>query len=125
MTLPRVETKTIRPSGANTGSKLWMGAPLSVQPGTVGVAAMAPFLSHALPSTLTVQIAKGSLSLALPAKTTRSPFHETDGWRTSAVCGESPVQPLRRLRQAPPAPAIAPVAAFMVRALKQRSDGPP
>src|SRR4051794_27206262 len=121
MTLPRVDANTMRSSGAKTGSKLWTVAPLLAQLRELGVAAMASFLAHEVPSTLTVQIAKGSLAPLRAAKTTLSPFHDTEGCRMSAVAAESPAQPPMRLRQAPPPGVIAPVVASIVRGVKQRS----
>src|SRR5262249_44502255 len=123
MTLPLVEANTMRPSGAKVGSKLWIGAPLSVHPGAFGGAAMSGCLAHAVPSTFTVQMANGSASELRAAKATLSPFHDTDGWRISAVATASPAQLASRLVHAPPTPAVtAPVVASVESGVKHKSD---
>src|SRR5258708_6173030 len=114
----------MRSSGVNTGSKSWIAAPLLCHPGEVGAAAMASFFAQLEPSTLTVQMAKGSFAPLRAAKTTLSPFPETEGCRTRAVVSERPAHPPSRLRHAPPPGVIAPVVGSMVSAVKQRSDEP-
>src|SRR5689334_4236874 len=101
-----------------------MRAPLSTQPSALGVAAMASFFAQPVPSTFTVQMANGSFAPLRAANATLSPFHETDGCRTSAVAGDNPEHAPMRLRQAPPPGVMAPVVAFIVSGVKQRSLDP-
>ena len=113
----------MRSSGANTGSKLWIGAPLSVQPGALGAAAMASFLAHAVPSTLTVQIANGSVGAVARGERDLVAFPRDRGMPDVRGRGGEPGAPADAgFVQAPPPGVMAPVVASMARGVKQRSD---